>query len=339
MIFHSTTGELILCNKEREITELIFSQRSVSSVYFANGATVDVAKIEGGPTYKDTMRKITTTFGPNGRFQTADVQTSSTGPSIYDWLPPRLRPQDATTRSLTRMLNALKVATESYLEQPVSVASLSVPLPLVPSHEHTLRAAASSLSLRTHATGARAGILAAIGRGIDRDCYGDPEQLVLAIGYGRTALTAWLMEEDCGVFEHKRELYEPTLGSDSSHKKCGSGGIDDCLEGLRTALQNFSTVLPSDSHGYSVPHKRINELVLYGEGAADRRLHEIVREVLPDQYEAYYGTDNSTRNKLFDPVFGVAHVLAKGSQTWDRDREYRGCLIPPNPDEYRRLDL
>ena len=282
------------------------------------------------------MRRIISTPDLDGALKTGDGQTLLTLPGIHERLPSWLGRYDATTKSLACILEAMKVATESQLEESVPQASISVPLPFVPAHKDALHSAASSLSLHTPVIVAGAGVLAAMARGIGKNCDQDPEQLVLAINYGRAALTALLLEVECGVFEYKRKLHDPYFGSDNVTSRCKFEGTDECVEGLKTALQHFTT-LPVSDDGDAKRLEIISELVLYSEGAANRRLKEVLQEVILDQYDGHFDNDNGKRTKSFDPVYAAAQTLAR--TCWEH---HTGCLIEPKPssdDGDRHSDL
>ena len=112
---------------------------------------VDVARIEGGPAYKQMMRAIDVLDGPDTLEPGARAaQASLSLQSLRDYLPPWLGGTDARAKSLVLMLKALKTATESYLEAPLSVAEVIMPSSVPNSYFDDFRSAGSSLSLQLH---------------------------------------------------------------------------------------------------------------------------------------------------------------------------------------------
>ena len=79
-------------------------QRSVASVYFSNGSAVDIAKIQGGPAYKQLMRApevlashVTAyhlSFDYALEANIGAVQASLGLQSLRDFLPPWLGGKD-----------------------------------------------------------------------------------------------------------------------------------------------------------------------------------------------------------------------------------------------------
>lgn len=128
----------------------------VASVHFNDGPGVDIATVEGGPAYKQTMR-IAAASGDNilayQQMLETSEQSSMTAQipmglqSFRDYLPPWLGGRDARTQSLFRMLNALKTASESYLEAPLTTAVVDMPFRVPNAYLDALRSASSSLSL------------------------------------------------------------------------------------------------------------------------------------------------------------------------------------------------
>jgi hypothetical protein len=89
---------------------------------------VEVAKIEGNPTYKQRMR---TADGQRNYVYIAPETKATVGwQSFRDYLPPWLGGHNHTYESISRMLKSLKLATESYLEASVSTAEITVPFPI-----------------------------------------------------------------------------------------------------------------------------------------------------------------------------------------------------------------
>ena len=233
------------------------------------------------------------------------------------------------------MLKALKVATESFLEAPLSDAEVVVPFPVSESYLVALRAACSSLSLHMpRSAQPPAGILAARAYGIGGKCNyditnetsskqhsrNDPEQLVLTVDYSRAALTVLLLSEQCGVFEYHRVLHEMSLGTDALFLDTpDTPGSDTGRAQLAQALYDI-TRLPLET-GNGAGLTAISELVVMGESADDSRLHDALVEVLLDKksndspFEAL-GKGKPYAGGMIDPVFAASQGVAQ--DCWDR---------------------
>jgi len=91
----------------------------VASVYFSNGSAVDIAKIQGGPAYKQMMRATEVLDSHPTASRPLFDNTLEAGKaslslqSLRDFLPPWLGGRDAHAQSLSQKLKALKTATES----------------------------------------------------------------------------------------------------------------------------------------------------------------------------------------------------------------------------------
>lgn len=252
--------------------------------------------------------------------------------SLRDSLPPWLGGNnDNRTQSLFRMLKALKTATESYLEASLSTAEVVFPFPVSDSHLDTLRSACSSLSLYMPLSAQPpAGILAARAYNIGGSCktaiadealgrkqVEDPEQLILTVDYSRAALTALLVAEECGVFDYRRVLHNTSLGADclslsrgSNTPGCDSNNRSDLARALRGVVD-----LPLEG-GSGAGLKRIQELVLLGESAGDRLLHDVLREVLGEKSGTLVTHVSERRARVIDPLYAASRGLAL--DCWDR---------------------
>ena len=297
----------------------------MASVAFDNKTVINVAKIEGGATYKSTLRQFSASFINN--VESVDASERRNLPHSYgigDWLPPWRPRRSPQEEALNGMLQALKSATESYLEDSMSAAMLSVPLAWTAEQRDILHTVASSLGIETPAFGVPAGKLAARARGLSGDCSQDPSKLVLSVDFSRTAFTGQLWDEECGDYKYTRQMYELTLGSNDFDEKCQDEGEDACLNILGTALRKL-TALPLPDLDHDKSDKLISGLVLYGENASDRRLNQVVKEVLLEQYVPSYGTGVSQAADHFDPVFAAAQALALQFFS----PESKGSLVKP----------
>lgn len=204
--------------------------------------------------------------------------------SFRDYLPSWLSRYNNTDGALLRMLNSLKIASESYLETSVSTAEITIPFPISPAFHETLRSAAKSISITIPANRAgSAGRLAArhvygIGPG-KCGCYfpepDDPTQAFLTVEHTRSALTALLIFEECGVDWEMRVLHETDLDPQNS-------SIDRRAK-LTTALGDFIE-MPVQSEGVVI--KSLSNVVLIGELSEDQLLHDVLNEVLSKQQQS-----------------------------------------------------
>lgn len=172
------------------------------------------------------------------------AQASSSLQSLRDYLPTWLGGTDARAQSLVPMLKALKTATESYLEAPLSAAEVVMPFPVPTSYLDDLRSAGFSLSLHVHFSAQDpAGILVAHFYDLGAKCHwhgvevdNDVVPLILTVDYSRAALTALLVTKDCGYLEHERVLHDTSLGADRVFGSCRS---DSTREDLVRALRDL----------------------------------------------------------------------------------------------------
>jgi len=309
----------------------------VASVYFSNGSAIDIAKIQGGPAYKQMMRATEVLDSHATAYRTfgiGEVQASLSLQSLSSFLPPWLGGRNARSQSLSRMLKALKTATESFLEASISTAEITVPFPVPDSYLDSLRSACSSLSLHMPLSAQPpAGILAARANGIVGKCdmvsayevseqsqANDPAQLILTISYTRAALTTLLVVEECGVFEYRRVLHDTRLGVDGL-----SGRSDSSYDDLGRALRNVTSLPLEDGNGAEL--KWISNLVLLGESAGDQRLHDVLKAVLGEQFGRLAPTVSEGRMGITDPLYAASRGVAQ--DCWDRIESDMKCSGDP----------
>jgi hypothetical protein len=293
---------------------------SVASVYFSNGSAVDVAKIPGGTTYRQIMREAYLPKGHGASYDTAlhhnqlgsglrDSQALIHPQLLRDYLPPWLggkRP-----RTLVPMLRALKAAVESYLETTISNADIVVPFPITDSFHESVHSACSSISLSMGAFDLPiAGIFAAPMYGIGKKpCLDDDDpqpQLILTIEYSRAALTAFIILEECTIFERRRVLHDTNLGLDQLRGDPGSGSTREKLE---ASLGEF-ICLPMNDGGNGEKLRYINNLVLLGESAGDPQLHDVLKKIIGERYGRLMATVDNSGLGVIDPLFVGARGIA-----------------------------
>jgi hypothetical protein len=148
-----------------------------------------------------------------------------------------------------------------------------------------------------------AGTHAACAYGLDGNCDdGDdyPEKLILTIEYSRAALTALLVYEICGAYEHRRVVQDTRLGLDSIQD--GSADWSD----LERALHEITELPLKD--GNSAELKHIDNLVLLGESARNSRMQNVLRNVLGERYNSLATIDGYVG--AIDPLFAAARGVA-----------------------------
>ncbi|KAL8804291.1 MAG: hypothetical protein Q9182_002656 [Xanthomendoza sp. 2 TL-2023] len=289
----------------------------IASIYSSDGSSVNVAKIEGVPAYRQMMRATAllndrATTGYTLHDYALDQGTWATQAtlglqSLRNFLPPWLGGDDGCIPPLIQMLKALKTASESYLQSPLPAAEVVVPFPASGTFFDALRSACSSLSIRMPMSEQPpAGIVVARALGLGRECLDEPrkaeEQLILTIDYSQAALTALLVYEECNIFEYRRMLHNTTLGTNSM-----SNGPKDSRESLLRALRTI-TELPLGS-GNGAELTQINELILTGESAGDQQLEDVLREVLREQAGTLVARAKERCSKI-DPVFAASESVA-----------------------------
>lgn len=279
---------------------------------------MEVAIIEGNPTYKQRMR--TADVQKDYAYIAPDTQTTVGWPTFRDYLPLWLGGHNHTHESLSGMLKSLKVATESYLEASVSAAEITVPFPISDTFFDTLRSTAKSISVSIPATpAAPAGRLAALhvyGIGPGECGYPpdpqDPAQAFLTVEYTRSALTAVLVFEECGVYENLRVLHETQLGSQESPQ--------DCRAKLTGALGDIVD-MPIEYDGEML--KSLSNVVLLGESSQDQVLHDVLEDVLSKLQQSGINTTVVDKHKEpVNPVFAASVGAARLNlmrSNFDRD--------------------
>jgi hypothetical protein len=310
---------------------------SVASVYFQNGSSFDIAKVEGSPSYKQLMRVAVPNFDDTEPGESADAayvgrsasdlglsQSTLVPQPLSHYMPTWLGGHDRDVQVLTGMLKALKVAAEFHLDAPVCTAAAALPFYSTTSYYQILSNAFASLSLRlTLPRLSPAGVWALRAYGLAGYCdycglEQAPEKLIITIDYSRAAFTAFLVHEECSVFEYRRVVHDTRLGLDGIEHRSEAtwGDVEHALRKL--------TVLPlKDGNGEGLKH--ISNIVLIGESARDSRLQNAIQNVLGERYNTLEIVENAA-----DPVFAAARGVAWHTlihSDWSDD----GCTLPVCP--------
>ncbi|KAF2428644.1 hypothetical protein EJ08DRAFT_699061 [Tothia fuscella] len=319
----------------------------VASVYYSNGSAVDVAKVAGGFNYKQMMRAAyhsaeTTPYDDQGTFarrtQKSFLDFQYLRDHLPSWRPSWPGHEDRSYQSLVPMVKALKTAIESYLEEGISTAEIVTPFPVDEIYHNMVRKTFSAVSLQMpNYALPPAGVLAARAHNIgNKSCTDsiensvlkdDPQQLVLTVEFSRSALTALLLHEVCGIYEVRRVLHSTELGLD--HLQWGSdhgGGLNNLENKIKELIS-----LPMDDGGNGEELTFINNLVVFGESADSSQLNRILKKVLGEQFERLTDSAHGNEYARIDPLFAASRGVAY--DCWDRlhFEEYRlgdyGCLI------------
>jgi hypothetical protein len=284
---------------------------SVANVYFSNGSTANIAKIQGNSRYQQMMR--TAYVSENEQTSFSAILPESHQPiigvqSLRDYLPPWLGGKFRPPQPLVPLINALKTAAETYLEASILTAQYAVSFPVSANFRENARAAYATLSLGTPRRELPpAGFCAASAYvEIDEDNNnGDEwhdcdEELVMTVEYSKSALTALILLKDCAMLSHRRVLHDPTIGVDQL-----SGGTASKRERLEESVRNLLQ-LPLDDGREGQDLRYISYLILLGESADDPELHYVLRKVLRDHYERLTTAAVKASSVVKDPLFAGA---------------------------------
>jgi hypothetical protein len=138
----------------------------------------------------------------------------------------------------------------------------------------------------------------------------EPEQLILTVEYTRAALTALLVVEECGVFEHRRVLHDNGIGADHL-----SHDADRIRSDLVHALRNVTKLPLQDGNGEGLA--QISNLVLLGESAGDSQLHDALKEAPGEKMSGLsIMTVSDGITGIIDPTVAASRGVAQ--DCWDR---------------------
>lgn len=215
---------------------------------------------------------------------------------LRDYIPSWPGVLDVRTQALSRMINALKTASESYLEQSFSKVVVVIPSAMPYVLRYHLRSACASVNLELAMTfqlpaGAYVAKAHGIGRMFDEAiCYRYSREIILAVDYSRAAMSAVLLDELCGNYDWQRFLHRTDLGSDELFGRHETFSSTSGRHDLLLALDNFIRLsLGKDGPYYDYeeneglnddPLRPIGRLVLTGESADNEQLKSVLREVL-----------------------------------------------------------
>lgn len=303
-----------------------------SAVYFANGTVVDVAKLEGSQDYKSVMRRLTAPAADTQTMNTFSDETTAAGyhTRLLHDLHRRFRLpcipgsrwfcQKPEVQALDPMIQALKVATVSYVGGPADTLLVTFPVEASDLAKSTVMSALKQNGLDTSGLLMTAGPSAAAANDIGwHHSEDDPPQFVLTLDYSRAALTAVLWLEEGGAFLPRQEIHRVELGVDALEDCKRNGGSSACYAGLTQAILEITEHVgqPKPDDDPDVPH-HLEQLVLLGESAGDPHLRHALQEVF-----SRHGTPrhlkslNIEDSDMAEPAFAAARGTAMGALRWN----------------------
>jgi len=316
------------------------SSCSTASIWYANGTAVDIVKLEGGVAYKQVMRSAPD-LAHQPRLSTGPTRGSLGFMSLQDYLPSWTAAErvDPDSEAITWMLKGLKSATVTQLEEPITAISISSPFLVWHGSlfENTLRTTVESVGLKYKGT--RAASLAitniyGLEGQCDLDVYrtpdqkepDDPPQTYLAFDYNRSGMSAFLVEEECGVTEVLREYHNTTLAADFDLP----GKREDLTRALHRMIRPVNERYHDAASGkYLV---EVSELIMLGESTEDAMLHGVLSEVFGNNYTAMSARSDE-RAKTHHPLFAGSRAVAMSCQkqlefelTHEWNEEFQGWL-------------
>lgn len=106
--------------------------------------------------------------------------------------------------------------------------------------------------------------------------------------------------EECGVFEHRRIVYDTELGADKHHSR---------FHDLERTFRNITTLPLQDGNGAGI--QRISELVLVGDSAGDARLSDALKKVLGQELIRRTVIANVARAKTRELLFAASRGVGQ----------------------------
>ncbi|KAG9843230.1 hypothetical protein KCU98_g8183, partial [Aureobasidium melanogenum] len=327
--------------------KLMHHSNSTASIHFANDSAYDVVKIEGGSSYKDTMRRLSINDESDQDEDNSAAPSSKDRPNkpprivlptrlqdkinyVSSLWPGRLPAPTPEAESLLWMLKALKAATEAYLEQSIQYVEITNPALLGSSATYmaSIGSASSALGLemgRPQFLAAEAAARTHNVRGRCDEWYDFPEgfneddtqyRLFVAVGYNRATFSVFLMDEVCDTIFDLRTYHNSSLGSDSTLPR------EERHAMLKNALEDI-TRRPYQS---KFNHERIQDVVLFGEATEDRVLRSVLEDIFGSGLDKL---DVGGRQNAIDPLFAASRGAARDSQLWDigASNDPQGCPI------------
>jgi hypothetical protein len=305
------------------------------SAFTENDKYIDIAKIEGGATYKAYML---------GELQQQDLTQFPYCP-LSKQLCERFWPFSTTVNALTPILHALVAAARSFIERPVESVLVSldaIPFDRWARAQEDVRSALDSIHVHTWSRPYRIFPELNWALGMGGRCsaylwpgepyYNDPGKFMLGVEYTRRSLVLSLWEEECGLVWPRSEhgIYsrrglgfdarEACVNENPSKNSDVQAYCDDLFKSeLRELLRNSSQV--SKYKNIST----IDSVLITGERADDESIKTLLSEVLEELYANGGSLDLSLTLKFSpDPTFAGSRAAAfaeRGEKIMKRRRE------------------
>jgi hypothetical protein len=284
------------------------------SAYHTNDSYIDIAKVEGGATYKAYMLGL--------REEPVNV-VSAPYCSFPQWVCQywpfkSVRPLNP----LAPILKALVTSADSALEMTVKSVAVSAYDIGTIDHEsarNDVNAALEGPGVYCYGNLDHVARQLAPALGIRGNCsephvppndpayHEDPARIYLTVEYTRDAMTAGLWTEECGVMEMTRRLNSVQLGHNAM-QTCRETARNKtaCEEILTSAMRSVSQDPSRDKN------EEIGLALVFGECADDGFMLDAVRQVLKEQFPNGDSLDLSrVRNFSPDPAFAGSRAMAE----------------------------
>jgi len=287
------------------------------SAFFANGTYTDIAKVEGGPTYKAYM------LGSRAEpIKTVSAKYCPFSQRICQYWPFKTV---QTLNPLAPILGALVAAADSTLETTIERAAVSAyDKGTIDSElaKDDIRAALDPLGVDSYHRLDHVAQQLAPALGIRGTCsepyslpedpayHNDPEQLVFTIEYTRDSMTAGLWREECGVVEMTHRWNSAQLGQNAM-QDCRETAENQaiCEENFKSALRDVT----EDSRRGK--NEEIAHVLVFGECADDNDMLVMLRQVLGEQF-LNGGSVDLSRVWNFSPDRAFAGSRSMAQTVW-----------------------
>lgn len=128
-------------------------------------------------------------------------------------------------------------------------------------------------------------------------------------------MSAFLVIEDCDIYEELRTVHDTTLGSGSDIPRA------ERHDAIKVALEDI--VKPPYVHGTST-YKAIKDVILLGESTDNEVLHVVLEEVLSRPFINLNIGASKERLKMVEPLFATSRGAAKACLNWKFAKNHNG---------------
>ncbi|KAF9878140.1 hypothetical protein CkaCkLH20_04178 [Colletotrichum karsti] len=269
-----------------------------AAIYFQNGSSVSVARIEGSPAYKSFMRKHDDRENAAEEASAVSSLRSSVCRSIQPLSLPVCK-REPDFASVQGLLRSLQSSVNSYLGATFCFAGIAVPDRNRQYHNHVIEESLKSIGLRQTHQILDAPRLVLVANNIDSsESPGHKSQAVLSVDYSASGLNVALFAEDAGVADIIRRNYSQHLGGDhqSEHGH---------LEAVEDVLKDITKPPFGDDLSGSPITDEVRQVVLFGDLITDPGFRRALERVVGSKLvEEAHGVN---------PVFAAALGMAKSS--------------------------